>query len=215
MEKEPLSTEKIFTYGDYRTWPPEERWELIDGVPRAMTAPSINHQDIVLKLGRQFDEQLEGKPCRPFIAPIDILLPKGDEVDDEVIQVVQPDLAIYCDDKKIRPKNCRGAPDLAVDILSVSTSSFDHLRKKAIYERAGVREYWLVHPDEGVITIYVREPSGKFGPSRVFSRDDSVETSILPGVVINFPKVYARIPNPQVVKEPPTRYFTADSDALD
>lgn len=203
---------QTFTYGDYRTWPPEERWELIDGVPHAMTAPSTNHQEVLGKLYRQFDEQLEGKPCRPFIAPVDILLPKGNEQDDEVVHVLQPDLVIYCDDHKIRPKNCRGTPDLVIEILSTSTSSFDHLKKKSLYERFGVREYWLVHPDEGVITIYQREASGVFGASRVVSRDDTVEVGILPGVTIEFPKVYARIPYPYVAKEPPTKRYSAESD---
>jgi Uma2 family endonuclease len=201
------SPDKRYTYEDYCSWPETARWELLDGVPLGVTSPSVNHQEVLLKLARQLDEQLEGKPCRPLVAPVDVLLPKSDEEDERVNMVVQPDLVVYCDEEKIRPRNCRGAPDLVIEVLSLSTSSVDHIRKKAIYEHAGVREYWLVHPDEGVITVYVRQPAGGFGASRVFCRDDQLAVQALPGVTIDFEKVYARIPNPVVVKEPPPHKY--------
>ena len=72
------------TYADYLRWPEDVRYELIDGVAYLMApAPTVRHQDIAGEIFRQIANALEGKPCRVFIAPVDVRLPKADEADED------------------------------------------------------------------------------------------------------------------------------------
>lgn len=64
-----------YTIADRNSWPPEERWELIHGVPYAMSpAPRVRHQRLLLNLATQLRNALMGHPCEPFIAPVDVYL---------------------------------------------------------------------------------------------------------------------------------------------
>jgi Uma2 family endonuclease len=103
-----------FTYADYCHWPDDERWELIDGVAYAMAAPGLIDQTVVGELFRQIANPLVGKPCRPFVAPLDVRLPHGNEADDDISTVVQPDITVVCDPAKLDERGCRGAPDWVI-----------------------------------------------------------------------------------------------------
>ena len=152
-----------FTYGDYCRWPDDERWELIDGEAYAMAAPGLAHQTVVGELFRQIANHLVGKPYRPFVAPFDVRLPCGNEADAEVTTVVQPDILVVCDPAKLDERGCRGAPDWVVEVLSPSTAAKDQIQKLAAYERAGVREVWLVHPTDHVVIVYTLSADGGYG----------------------------------------------------
>ena len=142
---EPIRKENRYTVRDYLSWDDGERWELIDGVPYAMSpAPRVEHQDIVSELVRLFRNFLKGKPCKAFTAPLDVYF--GESEDDET--VVQPDLLIVCDKGKIHEKGIIGAPDLIVEVASPSSMGRDFVDKAALYEREGVWEYWIVSPEE-------------------------------------------------------------------
>lgn len=155
------------TYGEYRRWPDDVRYEIIDGSAYAMApAPSRRHQEVLGELFRQVANALEGHSCRAFIAPFDVRLPRGAEADDEIETVVQPDLAVVCDQAKLDAQGCRGAPDWVVEVLSPATAGHDHIQKRAVYERAGVREYWLVHPSDRIVTVY-RLDGGRYGAPEV------------------------------------------------
>ena len=78
--------ERKSTYADYLTWPEDERWEIIDGVPYMMTAPTWQHQGISVELTTQFNTYLRDKPCRVFAAPFDLCIPEFDESDEEILQ---------------------------------------------------------------------------------------------------------------------------------
>ena len=111
-----------YSYSDYLTWPDEERWEIIDGETYNMTpAPSIKHQSIVGEFYALLKQRLSGKPCRPFIAPTDVVLSEYD--------VVQPDIIVVCNEKKITESNIQGAPDLVVEVLSPATALKDKREK--------------------------------------------------------------------------------------
>src|ERR1700758_2789956 len=101
------------TYADYLTWSATYGNELINGAAyvREPPSPSPSHQWIVLELGHQLVSALNGKPCRVCVAPFDIRLPKSTEEDDQVDTVVQPDVLIVCDLRKIDARAMRGAPD--------------------------------------------------------------------------------------------------------
>ncbi|PZP55155.1 MAG: hypothetical protein DI596_11795 [Azospira oryzae] len=182
------------TYGEYRRWPEEARYELIDGVAYAMApAPSRRHQEVLGELFRQVANALEGHPCRPFIAPFDVRLPRAGEADDEIDTVVQPDLSVVCDPRKLDDLGCRGAPDWIVEVLSPTTASHDHILKRAVYERAGVREYWLVHPVDRIVTVY-RLDGARFGVPEVCELIGRQSVGVLPQIEIDWDRFAALFP---------------------
>ena len=142
------------TYADYLTWSRTYGDELIDGTAyvREPPCPSRSHQGIVGELYRQVANALEDKPCRVYVAPFDVRLPKSTEEDDQVDTVVQPDVLIVSDLKKVDARGMRGAPDWIAEVLSPSTASHDRTVKLSAYERAGVREVWLIDPIDRTLT---------------------------------------------------------------
>lgn len=182
------------TYADYCAWLDDMRYELIDGVAYAMgPAPLRVHQKVLMELAYQVRSALEGKPCEVYMAPFDVRLPKSDETDDLVDTVVQPDLSVICDSKKLDRRGCRGAPDWVVEVLSRSTASHDQMLKRRVYERAGVKELWLVHPVDRIVTIY-RLDAGRYGAPDVFELKDSLAVGILPEIVIDWARVTQGLP---------------------
>lgn len=193
----PKRDEQLHTYAEYLTWQGEERYELIDGVAYLMAppAPTLEHQDFAGEIYLQLRQGLDGKPCRVFVAPVDVRLPKFNEADGLIDTVVQPDVLVVCDAGKLnRKKGVRGAPDFVVEVLSPSTASHDHLRKRRVYEKAGVREFWLVHPTDRLLTIY-RLEGKEFGKPEFCELTGETPISALPGVSIAWEGVTAR--NPQ------------------
>lgn len=185
------------TYGDYLSWAEDARYELIDGVAYLMApAPLVAHQEFVGEIYRQVANALRGKPCRAFIAPVDVCLPKGDEADEKIDTVVQPDVLVVCDEAKIGERGVRGAPDWVVEVLSPATAAHDQIVKRRIYERAGVGEYWLVHPTDRVLTIY-RLESGAFGVPDLRLLEGETPVSVLAGVAVAWDELVARLPKPE------------------
>lgn len=181
------------TYGDYLAWPDEVRHELIDGIAYAMApAPLRVHQEILLELATQARNALEGRPCRPYVAPFDVRLPRGDEADRDIDTVVQPDLVVVCDRSKLDERGCRGAPDWVVEILSPSTAGHDLITKRRLYERVGVREYWLVHPVDRIVTVYRRQ-DGAFAAPDIYELKETLAVGILPEVVIDWERALRNI----------------------
>lgn len=175
-----------FTYGDYRLWPDDQRWELIDGKAYDMSpAPTRTHQTLVVEMVRQIGNYLEDKPCEVYVAPFDVRLPAGDEDDDRITTVVQPDIAVICDPAKLDEAGCRGAPDWIVEVLSPVTAAKDQIRKRDLYQRHGVREYWLVHPTDHILTRY-RLEAGGFGPALIEETRGATAVGILPGLEIRW-----------------------------
>jgi Uma2 family endonuclease len=175
-----------FTYGDYVGWPDDERWELIDGVAYDMSpAPSRRHQDFVVELAVQTVNQLRGSDCRTYVAPFDVRLPKSDEADALIDSVVQPDLVVICDPSKLDDKGCRGAPDWIIEVLSPGTARKDQRDKRNLYERHGVREYWLLHPTDDVLMIY-RLVNGVYGKPDVLALEGETAVDAIDGLVIRW-----------------------------
>lgn len=176
----------LFSYRDYLTWPDGERYELIDGVAYSMSpAPLLDHQSLVGALYHQLFAQLEGKPCRAFVAPVDVRLPKEGQDDAHTDTILQPDVLVVCDEKKLDARGVRGAPDFVIEVLSPKTAARDHLEKKRVYEHAGVREYWLAHPTDRLVTVYRREATAFAGPE-IYPFAGETNVSALPGVVIRW-----------------------------
>ncbi|AFQ43952.1 hypothetical protein Desmer_2005 [Desulfosporosinus meridiei DSM 13257] len=126
MPPTPKELSASYSYADYLTWPEDERWELIDGVPFNMTpAPTPKHQEILGELFRILANWLKGNRCRAYMAPFDVRLAGSDTLDTEIDKVVQPDISVVCDPQKIDDRGCLGAPDMIIEILSPSTFKKD------------------------------------------------------------------------------------------
>ena len=184
----PKETE-YFTYADFKEWDLEagERYELIYGEVFAMAGASERHQAILGAIFNQIYNYLEGKPCKVYPAPFDVrLFYKEDESDDTV---VQPDIVVICDEKKRGNEGCRGAPDLIVEILSPSNTAIEMERKFRLYQQAGVREYWIVDPENKGLKTYILNNKPVF--ANYYGSTDTVHVNIFPDLKINLTRVFA------------------------
>ena len=176
-----------FTYADYSAWPENERWELIDGVPYSMAAPSMAHQIVTREIFAQLHTFFRDKPCQVFFAPFSVRLNAG-EADDTV---VEPDILVVCDENKLKDgKSVVGAPDFIVEVLSPSTAKHDLLTKHFLYQRSGVREYWIADPDDKILMTYVLR-DGKYSAVVEYYADSAdVHIEALEGCVVNLADVF-------------------------
>lgn len=190
-----LKDTHYYCYGDYLNWSDDRRYELIDGVAYFMApAPDLPHQDIAGEVFRQLANALIGKPCRAFIAPVDVRLPKHDEADERIDTVVQPDVLVVCDANKLDRRGVRGAPDWILEVLSPSTAGHDQIKKRLLYERCGVKEYWLVHPVDKVLTVY-RLENQEYGKPELYELQGSTPIAVLDNLLIAWDELAARLPN--------------------
>jgi Uma2 family endonuclease len=181
-----------YRYKDYMNWSEAERWEIIDGVPYSMSpAPSRKHQKISGELFASMHNYLRGKSCEVYSAPFDVRLNINDEEDEDITNVVQPDISVICDSMKLDDKGCKGSPDLIMEIVSPSTLKRDLKEKFYLYERAGVREYWIVYPEEKTIVLYRLNESLKYGRPEVYSEEDKIKVGIFESLEINLNEIFA------------------------
>ena len=182
------------TYADYLTWSADHGDELINGIAyiREPPAPSPPHQEIVVELCRQAANALQGKPCRAYVAPFDVRLPKAGEADDQIDTVVQPDVLIVCDCTKLDERGMRGAPDWVAEVLSPTTAGHDQIIKLPAYERAGVPEVWLIHPTDRTLIIY-RLEAGRYTSPTVLELKGQTLIHAVPGVSIDWDRLLANI----------------------
>lgn len=131
----------------------EGREELINGKIVAMSPAATNHNRVAGNIHGIFWSYLRGKPCIPFGDGEKVFLTETDHF--------VPDFMVVCDRDKIKADGVHGAPDLVVEILSPSTGMHDKGRKKRVYERCGVSEYWIVSPEARSVDVYLLE-EGRF-----------------------------------------------------
>ncbi|RKD24580.1 hypothetical protein BEP19_09390 [Ammoniphilus oxalaticus] len=178
-----------YTYADYLLWPDNERWELIDGIAYNMTpAPSTEHQRVLLRLTRKFADYFEDHSCEVFIAPFDVRLFPDQKKQDE--HVVQPDLTVVCDSNKITATGCEGVPDFALGVLSPWTAKKDRGLKKQLYERAVIKEYWIVDPLNQTIETFLLSEQGTYEAGPCYGKGDVIDVPLFEGLVINLTAVF-------------------------
>jgi Uma2 family endonuclease len=177
------------SYSDYFKWP-EVYGELIDGIGyvREPPAPSRLHQELVGELYLQIRAALKGRPCRAYVAPFDVRLPKSNEPDDQIDTVVQPDIFIVCDLGKLDERGMRGAPDWVAEVLSPGTARHDQILKLAVYERARVAEVWLIHPTDRTLSLY-RLAGERYGPPTLLQWRGKTKMTAVPEVSIDWEQV--------------------------
>ena len=174
--------EPRYTWDDYRQWPDDERWELIEGVAYAMTpSPASRHQTMQMEMSRQMANFFRNHRCRPFAAPMDVKLSDED--------VVQPDILVVCNRKQIKPTHIEGAPALVVEILSPSSQEHDRIRKTRLYARAGVKEFWIVTPLPSSVEVLVLD--GKtYRLQAVYGKDEVLASARFPELKLHLAEVF-------------------------
>jgi Uma2 family endonuclease len=187
-----LDTNKRYSYADYLTWMDDKRRELINGFVSLMTpAPARLHQKVSGYIFNKIYNFLTDKKCEVYSAPFDVRLPKnGEKTAEKIYNVVQPDITVICDSEKLDDRGCIGAPDLIVEILSPSTSKRDLTDKYDLYEKSGVKEYWIVRPNENTIQKFVLGSKSKYEFKGTFTEDDEISPDIFPDLQINVNEVF-------------------------
>ena len=165
-----------FTYEDYRTAPPDKRYELLDGELLLTPAPNLKHQRLQLRLGMRLAQFIgERELGELFFAPCDVVLSDTD--------VVQPDLLFVSRDRRhllSGGDNVRGAPDLVVEILSPTTADRDRGYKRALYAKHGVKEYWLIDPTAETVWIHELR-DGALTVTQTVGREQTLRSPLLAG----------------------------------
>jgi len=183
-----------YTYADYLKWQFEERLELFRGKIFKLSAPNTRHQVLLGNIHVHIATFLKQRPCNVFLAPFDVRLPvKNRKKDDEVTTVVQPDVCVICDESKIDSRGCCGAPDLVIEILSPGNSKKEVRLKHELYEEAGVKEYWIVYPEEESVAVFTLDNNtGKFGGAVIYAGGDTIAPAAVEGFTIDVNDVFAK-----------------------
>ena len=179
------------------------RYEVIDGIIYMMAPPFPSHQVILGEIHKQLSIYFMGKPCQAFVAPFELnptklLAELGDEKTIEGMkykkeQKLEPDISVICDPSKFDGRAYKGVPALVVEVASPSTISRDFGRKKEIYEKIGVNEYWQVVDHHNVYVCLLK--NGKYEETLY-----SVEKGSLIIPVASFPGLHITLDEQEITK---------------
>ena len=188
-----LDLSKRYSYADYLTWIDDIRRELIEGFIKMFPAPRRIHAkvsyNISLHLGI-FLLKNKGK-CEVYTAPFDVRFPKNGETENnKIYTVVQPDICVVCDLSKLDDRGCLGAPDMIVEIFSASTGKRDMHDKFLLYEKHGVKEYWIVYPEAKAVHVFLLNEEGKYDDGIVYETEGKIPVNILDNCLISFEDIF-------------------------
>ena len=184
-----LKMHERYTYKDYMEWDDNEHWELIDGIAYQMTQPTSRHQKVSGALFYNFYGYLIDKTCEVYHQPFGVRLPIENEPDEFITNAVLPDIVVVCDKSKIEKFGYRGTPDLIIEILSPSTKRKDLKDKMKLYERAGVKEYWIVDPLNNTLYVYTLQ-NNEYRKPHIYTEEDKVKVGIFPELEIDMAMVF-------------------------
>jgi Uma2 family endonuclease len=176
------------TYQDFCRIPDDGlRHEIIDGVHYVTPTPIVRHQQLAGRLHLAIGSFLEKQPAigQVFFAPLDTIFTPHD--------VVEPDLLFVAADQLdiLTEPNVQGAPALVIEILSPSTRKRDLGIKRQLFDRGGVREYWVVDPRANTVTVFQRAVDGSFPRVAQLGKDAMLTTPLLPGFTMALAKLFA------------------------
>ncbi len=177
------------TYEDFCRIPDDGmRHEIIDGVHYVTPSPVLRHQRLMARLHLAIGTFLERHPevGEVFLSPLDTVFSPWDVVEPDLIFVAADQLDILTE------PNIQGAPALVVEILSPSTRRRDLGIKRLLFDRGGVREYWVVDPKAHELTVYRRAPGGGLVATERLSAsgDATLTTPLLPGFALSLVKLF-------------------------
>lgn len=175
-----LTQPTYHTEEDYYNLPENERAELIDGQFYSMSAPSRIHQQILGELYAAIHlyNKLNRGSYEVYSAPFAVKIFNDNQT------IVEPDISVICDPNKMTDRGCTGAPDWIIEIVSPSNSSHDYIDKLNLYAKAGVREYWIVEPNEKRIVVYYLEKNNFKMKNYTFQ--DKIKVNIYEDLWIDF-----------------------------
>ena len=183
-----------YSYANYLNWLFDDRVELIKGkIFKMSPAPSRLHQEISRNIFLKIGNFLQDQPCKVYCAPFDVRFPKESKADRDVYTVLQPDICIICDKRKLDDRGCIGAPDLVIEILSPGNTKVELLHKYQVYQEFGVKEYWVVSQSDQSILIYTLNEYGKFQPSKIFTLNEKITSTVLPGFELALDDVFGDV----------------------
>ena len=166
------------------------RYELIDGRICLMASPSTGHQSLILSIGAELQHYFKGKKCRPFIAPLDVVLfEKNKEKRDDSQNVFQPDVFVVCSSSKISKNRINGAPDFVIEVVSPSNPEADYFYKLNMYMKYGVKEYWIVNPELKQISVYIRPKKDDDVQVYFYTFEDKIKVSIFEDLELDFKEI--------------------------
>ena len=194
----PLDLKRQYTYADYLTWADDKMRELLNGFIRMMSpAPNLKHSVVSSRLGNYLFNNIEknGGDCQVFYAPFDVRFPSDSDKtnDEQIYTVVQPDICVVCDLSKLDERGCLGAPDMVVEILSLSSQRYDLNEKFNIYQAGGVKEYWVVSPKEKGVNVFILQENGKYDAGTVYEENAHIPVQTLTGLTISAEKLFKNI----------------------
>ncbi len=193
MKLADLDINKLYSYADYYKWQFEERVELIKGkIFKMSPAPNSDHQVLALEIGGELRDFLRKKEYKAFIAPYDVRFPRKSIDDKEIFTVLQPDVCVFCDKSKYDKRGGIGAPDIVVEVLSPSNNETELKNKFDIYEESGVKEYWIVSPQDKTFLVNILV-NGHYVTARPKVSGDFVTTPILPGFTLDLKELFDTI----------------------
>ena len=171
-----------YTVADIEAMPEEQRAELIDGYLYMQAAPSRMHQDVLMFLSLEIGNYIRERhgKCKIYPAPFAVYLNKDNK------NYLEPDISVICDRNKLDEKGCHGAPDWIIEIVSPSTKRMDYLIKLLKYQNSGVKEYWVVDPQEQRIWVYKFDGEGDV---EHYTFQDKVKAGIYEELEIDFSKI--------------------------
>ena len=179
-----------YSFADALDWGEDEYYEIIDGDIYMMSSPLTVHQRISRKLMLQIGGYLEGKRCEVFAAPFDVRpFEKEGDAPEDVDTVLIPDITVVCDSAKLDKYGCRGAPDMVIEILSPSSRVHDMKTKYRIYQRAGVREYWIVDPEIKIVNVFLLE-DGQYNAPASYTAKARAPVSLWEGFSVDLSLVF-------------------------
>lgn len=186
-----LALNRIYTLADYLTWDEGEHIELIEGEPVRRPTPLRVHQEVLRELFGHLMNHLRGKSCKVYMGPLAVrLFERDNDLPEQVDTVVEPDISVVCDPAKLDRIGCKGAPDLIMEILSPSTRRHDKARKLNLYQRAGVKEYWIVDPDNKDVQVFLLK-DGNYIIQAFGEPGDTLPVNVLPGCTIDLAAVFS------------------------
>lgn len=176
-----LTHKKTYTEEDYYNSPEDVRIELIDGQIYYQAAPSRIHQKISSELNAVIRNYIRSKngSCDVYAAPFAVNLSSDNEK-----TIVEPDISVICDRSKLTDKGCSGAPDWIIEIVSPGNPSHDFIYKLNLYAKSGVREYWIVDPQNQTVLVYYLEQ--KDFCIKTYTFQDAINVNIYDDFRINF-----------------------------
>lgn len=183
--------EKNYTYADVLSWGDDIRAEIIFGELYMMAPPMRIHQEVSGNLFAQIYAFLSDKPCKVYSAPFGVrLFEQDNDSPNDVDTLVEPDITVVCDHSKLDKYGCKGVPDLIIEILSPSTARHDRFVKLNLYQRAKVREYWIVDPLNKTVEVCLPDENGRLSVTAVYSGEDTAKVAVLPGCEIDLSAVF-------------------------